>query len=59
MEQNRTSLKQRTEEPLPKRKKYASKEKQRASVAEKYKHGEIGIVGYLFKMSKVMQPARE
>ena len=58
VEQNRTSLKQRTEGPLPKRKKYASKEEQRASVAEKYKHGEIDIVGYLFKMSKVMQPAR-
>ena len=27
-------------------------------MAEKYKHGEIDIVGYLFKMSKVMQPAR-
>ena len=40
-------------------KRYASKEEQRASVAEKYKHGEIDIVGYLFKMSKVMQPARE
>ena len=39
-------------------KRYASKEEQRASVAEKYKHGEIDIVGYLFKMSKVMQPAR-
>ena len=59
VEQNRTSLKQRTEGPLPKRKKYASKEEQRASVAENYKHGEIDIVGYLFKMSKVMQPARE
>ena len=59
VEQNRTSLKQRTEGPLPKRKKYASKEEQRASVAEKYKHGKIDIVGYLFKMSKVMQPARE
>ena len=59
VEQNRTSLKQRTDGPLPKRKKYASKEEQRASVAEKYKHGEIDIVGYLFKMSKVMQPARE
>ena len=58
VEQNRTSLKQRTEGPLPKRKTYASKEEQRASVAEKYKHGEIDIVGYLFKMSIVMQPAR-
>ena len=28
-------------------------------MAEKYKHGEIDTVGYLFKMSKVMQPARE
>ena len=39
-------------------KRYASKEEQRASVAEKYKHGEIDIIGYLFKMPKVMQPAR-
>ena len=58
VEQNRTSLKQRTEGTLPKRKKYASKEEQRASVAEKYKHGENDIVRYLFKMSNMMQPAR-